>query len=417
VVFGFGDKCEGSGKPANTLSHILDYHYEYLFCLSWMMFFFQDSIQKGCGKKWKSALRTSNRNHKKSLLSFFLWGHGLKPFLDVFDGSHTGTPPLWLMRQAGRYLPEYRAIRSKAKNFLHFCYTPDLAVEATLQPIRRFGFDAAIIFSDILVIPDALGQNVRFEEGEGPRLEAIEEPSALSSLAATLDLEKLAPVYEALRLTKAALPAQTSLIGFCGAPWTLATYMIAGKGTPDQAPARLFAYRHPQAFEGLIDKLVQACITHLVAQIDAGAEAVQIFDSWAGVLPVAEFERWCIAPVARIVAAVRAQRPSVKIIAFPRAMAGNVADYARRTGLDAMSFDTSADLAAARALLPPVCVSQGNLDPLVLVAGGDALERAVDALLLAVSGTRHIINLGHGILQTTPIAHVERLVEKVRAAR
>lgn len=341
-------------------------------------------------------------------------GACLKPFLRVFDGPFEGAPPLWLMRQAGRYLPEYRAIRSSAKNFLHFCYTPELAVEATLQPIRRFGFDAAIIFSDILVIPDALGQGVRFEEGEGPRLDAIEDPSGLSGLATTLDLEKLAPVYQVLRETKALLPAETSLIGFCGAPWTLATYMIAGKGTPDQAPARLFAYRHPDAFKLLIDRLVQACITHLLAQIDAGAEVVQIFDSWAGVLPTHEFERWSIAPVAAIVRAVRAKQPGIKIIAFPRDMAGNYADYAKKTGIDAMSFDTSADLAHARTKVPASLVTQGNLDPLVLVAGGDALERAVDNLLVATKGTRHVVNLGHGILQTTPIAHVERLVEKVR---
>jgi uroporphyrinogen decarboxylase len=384
---------------------------------SYFSFFSPDlagHIRTGCGKKWKYAIQPSNKNHKKSLLSFFFMGACLKPFLRVFDGPSEGAPPLWLMRQAGRYLPEYRAIRSSAKNFLHFCYTPELAVEATLQPIRRFGFDAAIIFSDILVIPDALGQGVRFEEGEGPRLDAIEDPSGLAVLATTLDLEKLAPVYQALRETKALLPPETSLIGFCGAPWTLATYMIAGKGTPDQAPARFFAYRHPEAFKLLMDRLVQACITHLLAQIEAGAEVVQIFDSWAGVLPTHEFESWSVEPVAEIVRAVRASKPGIKIIAFPRAMAGDYADYAQKTGIDAMSFDTSADLAHAREKVPASLVTQGNLDPLVLVAGGDALERAVDTLLAATKGTRHVVNLGHGILQTTPIAHVERLVEKVR---
>lgn len=340
----------------------------------------------------------------------------MKPFLRVFEDGSINPPPIWLMRQAGRYLPEYRALRIKAKNFLDFCYTPELAVEATLQPIHRFGFDAAIIFSDILVIPDALGQAVRFEEGEGPRLDAIDNPSRLAMLSSHVDLIKLEPVYEALRLTKRALTPQTTLIGFCGAPFTLATYMIAGKGTPDQAPARLFAYQHRREFLSLISLLTRACIQHLSAQIQSGAEVVQIFDSWAGVLPIEEFQAWCVEPVKQIIATIRDQYPGVKIIAFPRAMATNYAHYAIETGLDVLGLDTSADLAQARHSLPQEIIMQGNLDPLVLVAGGDALDRAIDRILEATHNQPHIFNLGHGILQTTPIAHVERLIEKVRSA-
>jgi uroporphyrinogen decarboxylase len=339
----------------------------------------------------------------------------VKPFLAVFGPNPPAKPPLWMMRQAGRYLPEYRAVRAEAKSFLDFCYSPEKAIEATLQPIRRFSFDAAIIFSDILVIPDALGQPVRFAEGEGPRLEAMETPADFTRLAASLDLERLEPVYEALRGVRAALPAETALIGFCGAPWTLATYMIAGRGTPDQAPARLFAYEHPKAFAGLIDRLVEACIVHLDQQILAGAEAVQIFDSWAGVLPEAEFQRWGVEPVARIAKAIKAKHPDVPVIGFPRAISGGYADFVKATAVDAISLDTSTRLAATRAEVPAAVVTQGNLDPLCLLNGGEGLEQAVDAILAATRGSRHIVNLGHGILPPTPIAHVERFIEKVRA--
>lgn len=332
----------------------------------------------------------------------------------VFAGRVEARPPVWLMRQAGRYLPEYRETRSSARDFLSFCYTPELAIEVTLQPIRRFGFDASIIFSDILVIPDALGQRVRFVEGEGPRLDAIETPEALRALASVLEEEKLQPVYEALRGVRAALPASTSLIGFCGAPWTLATYMIAGQGTPDQAPARLFAYQHRAAFEKLIETLTESCITHLTRQIEVGAEIVQIFDSWAGPLPLAEFEAWCLEPVARITQAIRARFPHVPVIAFPRAVAGSLRGFVERTGVQAISLDTAARLAEARAQLPDSIVTQGNLDPLVLISGGDALDRAVDDILAAAQGRPHIFNLGHGILPQTPIAHVERMLERIR---
>lgn len=339
----------------------------------------------------------------------------MKPLLDLFNGKPGVTPPLWLMRQAGRYLPEYRAIRQKASSFLDFCYNVDMAVEATLQPIRRFGFDAAIIFSDILVIPDALGQKVRFAEGEGPRLEAIENRQGFSCLSDALDLKKLDPVYEALRQVRHALPKQTTLIGFCGAPWTLATYMIAGRGTPDQAPARQFAYADPEGFASLITRLEGACVTHLSKQIEAGAEVVQIFDSWAGVLPEAEFLKWCLEPVANIVSALKILHPDVPVIGFPRAVAGRLDRFVLETNVDAIGLDTAARLKDTRMDMPDHIVTQGNLDPLVLIAGGQALDSAVKRICDATAGTRHIFNLGHGILPSTPIAHVERLVELVRA--
>lgn len=339
----------------------------------------------------------------------------MKPLLDVFGTNPPAKPPLWLMRQAGRYLPEYRAIRQKAPSFLDFCYNVEMAVEATLQPIRRFGFDAAIIFSDILVIPDALGQQVRFAEGEGPRLEAIEDRAGFSRLSDTLDLKKLDPVYEALRQVRRALPLETTLIGFCGAPWTLATYMIAGRGTPDQAPARGFAYRDPEGFATLMARLEGACVTHLSKQIEAGAEVVQIFDSWAGVLPEAEFVKWCVEPVANIVSALKILHPDIPVIGFPRAVAGRLDRFVNETNVDAVGLDTAARLGDARLDVPQHIVTQGNLDPLVLIAGGQALDSAVKRIRDATAETRHIFNLGHGILPSTPIAHVERLVELVRA--
>jgi uroporphyrinogen decarboxylase len=318
------------------------------------------------------------------------------------------------MRQAGRYLPEYREIRKQAESFLHFCYTPDQAIEATLQPIRRFGFDASIIFSDILTIPDALQRNVRFLEGEGPHMDPLEGPAVIGTLRAAYRPETLQPVYEAVRGVRAALQKDTALLGFCGAPWTVATYMIAGKGTKDQAPARLFAYRHPEEFRALLDLLVEVSADHLVAQFDAGADTVQIFDSWAGVLPAGEFDRWCIAPVKVLVGRVRAARPKARIIGFPRgATTEGLIRFARETKVDGLSLDTASDLAGVAAL-PDMPTLQGNLDPLALVAGGDGLDRAIDDILRVADGRPYIFNLGHGILPETPIPHVERLIRRIR---
>lgn len=335
-------------------------------------------------------------------------------FLRVLNGEALTRPPVWLMRQAGRYLPEYRELRATAPNFLSFCYDPAKAAEVTLQPIRRFGFDAAIIFSDILVVPDALGQTVSFEAGEGPRLEAIAEPAQMTRIRDTIDLGKLAPMYEAIDRVRGALPGDTALIGFCGAPWTVATYMIAGRGTPDQAPARLFAYRHPDTFQTLIDLLVEASIEHLSAQIRAGVDAVQIFDSWAGVLPDPELEKWTIAPIARIADAIRARHPHAKIIAFPRGVsARQTAALASVDSIDCVGLDTAADIAACRTDVTARKAVQGNLDPLLLLAGGPALEASIERIVRTFAGRPHVFNLGHGILPPTPIAHVERLIAEL----
>ena len=337
-----------------------------------------------------------------------------KPFLTTLDGHVASTPPVWLMRQAGRYLPEYRAIRAKAESFLDFCYTPAFAAEATLQPIRRFGFDAAILFSDILVIPDALGQKVTFETGEGPRLEALTSADAIKGLS-ELSFDRLAPVLETIDRVKAALPKETAFIGFCGAPWTVASYMIAGRGTPDQSPARIFAYLHPEAFQLLIDKLVDASTAYLARQIEAGVEAVQIFDSWAGVLPAAEFDRWCRKPVARIISGLRALHPQARIIAFPRGAASHIPSFASETGANAVGLDTAVDPAWAARTLPSDVVLQGHLDPLALIAGGAAQSAAVRDILRAYRDRPHIFNLGHGILPHTPIEHVEALLRQIRS--
>ncbi len=337
-----------------------------------------------------------------------------KPLLAALAGERQARPPVWLMRQAGRYLPEYREIRAQAASFLEFCYTPAFAVEATLQPIRRFGFDAAILFSDILVVPDALGQSVTFETGEGPRLDPIGDADGLERLRSEPDWSKLAPVFETLDRVNSALPGDVALIGFCGAPWTVASYMIAGRGTPDQAPARLFAYREPALFAALIDRLIDASAEYLVRQIAAGAEAVQIFDSWAGVLPPAEFERWCLAPIAALVAKVKAKAPRTPVIAFPRGAATELSKFARLDGIAAIGLDTAVEPRTAVVALPGPVALQGNLDPLALVAGGAALDQGVERVLAGFAGRAHVFNLGHGILPETPVAHVERMLKRVR---
>jgi uroporphyrinogen decarboxylase len=337
-----------------------------------------------------------------------------KSFLKVLDGIPQNPPPVWLMRQAGRYLPEYRALRAMAGDFLNLIFTPEHAVEVTLQPVRRFGFDAAILFSDILVIPHALGQSVRFAAGEGPRLEPLAGHEGVKRLAAEVDQTVLGPIYETVRLVKAKLDGGTALIGFCGAPWTVASYMIAGQGTPDQGPARLFAYREPAAMAALIDILVEASVAYLVRQLQAGADAVQIFDTWAGVLPPEEFARWCIAPTQRIVAKVRAQIPGAKVIGFPRGAGTLLERYVGDIPVNAVGIDWSVDRGFVRDRVQTRVAVQGNLDPLVLVAGGAALDRAVDAVLEAFAGRPFIFNLGHGIVPETPIAHVESMLRRIR---
>jgi len=337
-----------------------------------------------------------------------------KPFIDVLSGQRQSIPPMWMMRQAGRYLPEYREVRAKAGGFLDLCFNPELAAEVTLQPIRRFGFDAAIIFSDILVIPYALGRSVRFEVGEGPRLEPLDDPAKVATLAPRADLGKLQPVFDALKLVRSALDPKTALIGFCGAPWTVATYMVAGQGTPDQGPARMMAYRHPEAFSKIIDVLVESSIQYLLAQLDAGANALQIFDTWAGVLPPAEFARWSVEPTRRIVEGVRAKVPDAKIIGFPRGAGAQLPGYVEATGVNAVSIDWTAEPAFIRERVQGKVAVQGNLDPLVLITGGAALDRAVDNVLANFAQGRFIFNLGHGIQPETPIAHVEQMIKRVR---
>jgi uroporphyrinogen decarboxylase len=336
-----------------------------------------------------------------------------KKLVSVLAGEREAVPPVWLMRQAGRYLPEYRAVREKAGGFLNLCFNPELAAEVTLQPVRRFGFDAAILFSDILVVPYALGRKVEFLAGEGPKLEPLADAAGLSSLSKSIDQNIVAPVYETVKRVKAALDEQTALIGFCGAPWTVATYMVAGEGTPDQAPARMFAYGDPDSFQKLIDTLTDASIDYLVGQLKAGADCVQIFDTWAGVLPPAEFERWSILPTNRIVAGVRAQVPGAKIIGFPRGAGAKLWRYVQDTGVDAVGLDWTQGLVYARDHIQTLKPVQGNVDPLALLAGGAALDRQVDEVIGALGGGPFIFNLGHGILPQTPIAHLERMLKRV----
>jgi len=318
------------------------------------------------------------------------------------------------MRQAGRYLPEYRAIREKTKSFLGLCFDPKSASEVTLQPIRRFGFDAAILFSDILVVPHALGQSVTFETGEGPRLDALSEPSALRRLRAEIDHDLLSPVYETIARVKPELPDAVTFLGFCGAPWTVATYMIAGGGSAEQVPARQFAYRHPEAFKDLIDLLVEASASYLIRQFQAGVDAVQIFDTWAGVLPIDEFDKWCVKPCARIVATVREHIPDARIIGFPRGAGTKLESYLAGVPVDAVGLDWMIEPGFARDRIQKRRPVQGNLDPLALLSGGSVLDRGVDAVMAAFGSGPFIFNLGHGVLPETPVSHVERLIARVR---
>jgi uroporphyrinogen decarboxylase len=334
--------------------------------------------------------------------------------LRVFAGEALSPPPLWLMRQAGRYLPEYREVRARAGGFLELCYTPELAADVTLQPIRRYGFDAAILFSDILVVPDALGQPVAFVEGEGPRLEAVRSSADLAGLRLEATRPKFARVCETVAKVRQELPDDTALFGFCGAPWTVATYMAQGQGSPDQAAARAWAYSDPAGFQRLIDLLVDASVEYLSGQVAAGADVLQIFDSWAGSLADDQFEQWVVAPTQALVERVKARHPLVPIIGFPRGAGLQAAAYAAKTGVDGVSCDTAMPLDFIGRELSGRTVVQGNLDPLLLVAGGEALERRVTQILRALAGKPFIFNLGHGIVPATPPENVARLVSLVR---
>ena len=336
-----------------------------------------------------------------------------KPLLEAVRGQRQPRPPVWIMRQAGRYLPEYRETRARVGSFLELCYSPTLAAEVTLQPLRRFDLDAAILFSDILVIPDALGQKVGFETGEGPRLEPI-TPEGLGKLTPDNVNHHLEPVLDAMSRVRSALAPEKTLIGFCGSPWTVATYMIAGHGSPDQAEARLFALTQPEAFAPLIDILVEASIRYLVAQLKAGADVVQLFESWALNLDEEAFRAQVIEPNRRIVAGVRAEIPEAAFIGFPRGAAGMIAEYAEKTAVNALGLDYAMPVGFADSALPPALPVQGNLDPLRLVAGGAQLEERSRAIIGGFANRPHIFNLGHGIVPQTPIENVDRLIRIVK---
>jgi uroporphyrinogen decarboxylase len=339
-----------------------------------------------------------------------------KPLLNVLAGNVHYPPPVWLMRQAGRYLPEYRRIRERAGDFLKLCLTPELATEVTLQPVRRFGFDAAILFADILLVPLALGVPVSFVEGEGPRLRPVQDRAAVRTLRRELDETVLTPVCETIKNVGKRLHPETTLLGFCGAPWTVATYMVAGRGSSAQEPARLFAYRDAEGFEELVQLLVETSASYLIYQLQAGAEAVQIFDTWAGVLGPHEFRRWCIEPTRRLVNKVRQSVPDARIIGFPRGAGTNLSQYVTNVPVDAVGLDWAIDMDLVREKIRSGLPLQGKLDPLVLLAGGEALDHAVDANLADFAGRPFIFNMGHGILPDTPIAHVERMLARIRAS-
>ena len=333
--------------------------------------------------------------------------------LRVLDGEAVWPPPVWLMRQAGRYLPEYLKVRAEAGNFIRLCLSPDLATEVTLQPVRRFGMDAAILFSDILMLPYALGHGLAFKEGEGPVLPKLRTAQEVAALDMGRMREAIGPILQTVRQVRAALDPSVALIGFAGSPFTVACYMVEGGGSKEFAATRLMAWQQPELFGALIDRLTEASVEYLVAQAEAGADAVMLFDSWAGVLPPSEFRRWVIEPTKRIVAALRVQRPGLRVIGFPR-LAGTLLGAYAQTGVNGMGLDTSVDLATAARLVPGAVALQGNLDPLLLVAGGAALAQETRAVMLALRGRPHIFNLGHGIVPQTPPEHVASLVETLR---
>lgn len=338
-----------------------------------------------------------------------------KPFLRALAGETVTPPPFWLMRQAGRYLPEYRATRAQAGSFLDLCYNPELAVEVTLQPLRRYGFDAAILFSDILVVPDGLGQQVAFKEGEGPVLTPIRSARDLDGLDISGLHDRMAPVYATVNGLSKAIPATTALIGFSGAPWTVATYMVEGGGSKDFANTKRLMWSEPETFARLMDLLVEATGQYLIRQIDNGAEAIQIFDTWAGALPETEFRQWVIEPVRKLVERIHAERPGIPVIGFPRGAGILYEAYVTETKVNGVSLDSSVPLDWAARVLQPKCTVQGNLDPILVVAGGEALDSGIDRILNALGKGPFIFNLGHGIIPPTPPENVARLAQRVKA--
>jgi len=338
-----------------------------------------------------------------------------KPLLAVLRGERRDPTPLWLMRQAGRYLPEYRQLREEKGSFLELVYDSEAAAEVTLQPLERFDFDAAILFSDILIVPFSIGQNLTFVAGEGPRLTPVLGSADLDSLTAFP--ARLDPIYETVRKVKARLSPATTLIGFAGAPWTVATYMVAGEGSRDQAETRRLAYGDPKKLDSIISRIEKVTVDYLSGQIEAGAEVVQLFDSWSGSLSPKQFERFVIAPTARIVTKLRKKHPQVPVIGFPRGAGGKIRAYAEETGVPAVGLDETADPVWANRELPAGLPVQGNFDPLALLAGGLEMKSSVRRIIDAFAGRPHVFNLGHGILQDTPVSHVEQLVGLVKGSR
>jgi len=340
--------------------------------------------------------------------------HVTNLFLDALAGKTGYRPPFWFMRQAGRYLPEYRELRAKADGFLDLCYTPERAARVTLQPIERFRPDAAILFSDILVVPQAIGQTVGFVEGRGPVLDPIKSAAQLAALDPGRTLEHLAPVFETVRLVRSELPDDVALIGFAGAPWTVATYMIEGGSTRDFNTVKSWAISNREAFETMLNLLVESTTAYLVAQVESGAQALQLFDTWANAVPASEFDNWVSEPTARIVSAVKAKAPDIPIIGFARGIGPRLPDYIRKTGIDAVGLDSSISPAEAARDIQPICPVQGNLDPAYLLSGGDEMERAAREVLKELSDGPFVFNLAHGINKETPPSHVERLAEIIR---
>jgi len=339
-----------------------------------------------------------------------------KALLAVLGGERRDPPPMWMMRQAGRYLPEYRALRQEKGSFLNLVYDPEAAADITLQPVERFpDLDAAILFSDILIVPFAMGQNLTFVTGEGPQLMPTLADSALDDLTDTP--ARLDPIYETVRKVRARLSPDKTLIGFAGSPWTVATYMVAGHGSRDQGETRRLAYADPRRFAAIVERIEQVTIDYLSGQVLAGVEAVQLFDSWAGSLSPAQFEQWVIGPTARIVAALGDRHPDIPVIGFPKGAGGKLAAYARETGITAIGLDETVDPLWAAQELPEDLPVQGNLDPLALLAGGKAQADSVRRVLDAFGGRPHIFNLGHGILQSTPVEHVGQLIRQVKGGR